>query len=271
MLKYFAILLTALFVLQNDNIQAQSDDEMAIKALIERRAELINLAKSSPRVTDLLKLHTSDFRTIHAMYTPDGEMKRTDSDLAVIKRVLSHYSDAGDQQYVTEVKEIAYSKIYERTAVVIYGVEYKMINAANQKTMYGGDQIVTANLKKTLDGWKFHDMYVTEIRSTINRYPCPYELYQKDPNELLVSVKVPAGSQFRNEYIDIRFTEPAGGTYIIQTDKGDEFTWENNVLRATISNDAASIADRPNSKIGVCEALIMYYNRAVCSAAVKQK
>jgi|GEM_PF-3316077 len=271
MLKYCALLLTALFVLQNDNIQAQSDEEVAIKALIERRAELINLAKSSPRITDLLKLHTSDFRMMNAIYTPDGEVQRSDADLATIKRILSHYSDAGDQQYVTSVKNIAYSKIYERTAVVIYAVEYKMINAENQMTMYGGDQIVTANLKKTPDGWKFHDIYVTEIRSTVNRYPCPYELYQKDANELLVSVKVPAGSQFKNEYIDIRFTEASGGTYIIQTDKGDEFTWENNVLRATISNNAAGIADRPNSKTGVCEALIMYYNRAVCSAAIKQK
>lgn len=271
MLKYFALLLTVLFVFQNDNIDAQSDDEMAIKALIERRAELINLAKSTPRITDLLKLHTSAFRTINAVYTPDGEVKRSDNDLTVIKRVLSHYSDAGDQQYVTEVKNIAYSKIYERTAVVIYGVEYKMINAENQKTMYGGDQIVTAHLKKTPDGWKFNDMYITEIRSTVNRYPCPYELYQKDANELLVSVKVPAGSQFKNEYIDVRFTETNGGAYIVQTDKGDEFTWENNVLRATISNDAAGIADRPNSKTGVCESLIMYYNRAVCSAAVQQK
>ncbi len=271
MLKYFAILLTALFVFQNDNIQAQSEDEVAIKALIERRAELINLAKSTPRITDLLKLHTSDFKTINAIYTPDGELKRSDYDLATLKRILSHYSDAGDQQYVTEVKDIAYSKIYERTAVVIYGVEYKMINAENQKTMYGGDQIVTAHLKKTPDGWKFHDMFITEIRSTVNRYPCQYELYQKDANELLVSVKVPAGSEFKNEYIDVRFTEVSGGAYIIQTDKGDEFTWENNVLRATISNNAAGIADRPNSKTGVCEAIIMYYNRAVCSAAVQQK
>ncbi len=271
MLKYCAVLLTAFFVLQNDNIQSQSDDEIAIKALIERRAELINLAKSSPRVSDLLKLHTSDFRTITAVYTPDGEVKRRNMDLTTIKRILSHYSDAGDQQYVTTVKEIAYSKIYERTAVVIYSVEYKMINAENQKTMYSGDQIVTANLKKTLDGWKFHDMYITEIRSTINRYPCLYELYQKDANEMLVSVKVPAGSQFRNEYIDVRFTETNGGGYIIQTDRGDEFTWENNVLRAIISNEGAVITDRPNSKTGVCESIIMYYNREVCSAVIRQK
>jgi hypothetical protein len=271
MLKYFALLLTALFVFQNDNIQAQSDEEVAIKALIERRAELINLAKSTPRITDLLKLHTSAFRSMSAIYTPDGEVQRTDADMAMLKRVLSNYSDAGDQQYVTSLKNIAYSQIYERSAVVIYSTEYKMINAETKKVLYGGDQIVTANLKNTADGWKFHDMYVTEIRSTVNRYPCPYELYQKDANELLVSVKVPAGSQFKNEYIDIRFTETNGGAYIIQTDKGDEFTWENNVLRATISNGSAAIADRPNSKTGVCESIIMYYNRAVCSAVVKQK
>jgi len=271
MLKYCAILLTALFVFQNDNIQAQSDDEMAIKALIERRAELINLAKSTPRITDLLKIHTSDFRTINAIYTPDGEVTRSDYDLTVIKRILSHYSDAGDQQYVAAVKEIAYSKIYDRSAVVIYGVEYKMINAVNQQTMYGGDQIVTAHLKKTVDGWKFQDMYITEIRSTVNRYPCRYELYRKDANELLVSVKIPAGSEFKNEYIDVRFTETNGGFYIIQTDKGDEFTWENNILRVTTPSGGASITDRPNSKTGVCESIIMYYNRDVCSAVIKQK
>lgn len=271
MLKYFAILFTALFVFQNDNIRAQSDDEVAIKALIERRAELINLAKSTPRVTDLFKLHTSTFRTITAVYTPDGEVQRTDADMAMLKRILSNYSDSGDQQYVTTIKNIAYSQIYDRSAVVIYAVEYKMINAENHKTMYGGDQIVTANLKKTADGWKFNDMYITEIRSTVNRYPCSYELYQKDASELLVSVKVPAGSQFKNQYIDIRFTDAGGGTYIVQTDRGDEFTWENNVLRATMSNNATAITDRPNSKSGVAESIIMYYNRAVCSATIQQK
>ena len=50
-------------------------------------------------------------------------------------------------------------------------------------------------------------MYVTELRTSISRYPCGYELYQKDANELLVNVKVPAGSRFQNEYIDIRFKE----------------------------------------------------------------
>jgi hypothetical protein len=271
MLKYCAILLTALFVFQNDNIQAQSDDEMAIKALIEKRAELINLAKSTPRISELLKLHTTNFRRINAIYTPDGEVQRSDYDMTILKRVLSNYSDSGDQQYVTAVKNIAYSKIYESTAVVIYAVEYEMINAENQKTMYGGDQIVTAHFKKSADGWKFDDMYVTEIRSTINRYPCNYELYQKDQNELLVSVKVPAGSRFINQYIDIRFIEKNVGVYIVQTDRGDEFTWENNVLRVTTSNNGATITDRPNSKTGVTEAIIMYYNRAVCSATILQK
>jgi len=271
MLKYFAILFTALFVFQNDNIQAQSDDEVAIKALIERRAELINLAKSAPRITDLFKLHTGTFRTITAVYTPDGKVRRTDADMAMLKRIFSNYSDSGDQQYVTTVKDIAYSQIYERSAVVIYAVEYKMINAVNQKTMYGGDQIVTANLKKTADGWKFHDMYITEIRSTINRYPCTYDLYRQDADDLLVDVTVPAGSRFNSKYIEIRFTETHGGAYIIQTDKGDEFTWENNVLRATMSNNAAAITDRPNSKKGVCEAIIMYYNREACSATIMQK
>jgi hypothetical protein len=144
-------------------------------------------------------------------------------------------------------------------------MNYQMKNNWTDEEMYSGEQIITANFKKTPDGWKFKDMYVTELRSSISRYPCGYELYQKDANELLVNVKVPAGSRFQNEYIDIRFTETKPQVFAINTDRGDEFFWENGALRSAISNDASAIIARPTSKTGVCESIIMFYHGDVCS------
>ena len=265
MFKYCAIILTALLMFVSTDNNAQSADEQAISEVINKRHDLINLAKSTPRISELLNLHTSDYVQINTVYTPDGEVSRRESDLSAVKRVLSHYSDAGDVQYETNVDNIAFSQIYERSAVAIYRASYSMNDVLSGNEMYSGTQIITANLKKTPDGWKFRDIYTTELRTNINKYPCGYELYQKDANELLVSVKVPAGSVFKNEYIDIRFNETKPGFFIVQTDRGDEFSWENNVLRSTMSNDDAEIAGRPNSKTGVCEGIIMYYHSDVCS------
>jgi len=271
MIKYGTFLILLCAIAFTGSVQAQDDHEAEIKALINRRAELINVAKSTPRIGELLKLHTSDFTTINTVYTPDGESSRRQSDINAIKRVLSNYSDAGDQQYITNIQEIPFIKVYEKTAVAIYSTTYQMKNNWTDAEMYSGEQIITADFKKTPDGWKFKDMYVTELRTSISRYPCGYELYQKDANELLVNVKVPAGSQFRNEYIDIRFTETSPKLYAIQTDRGDEFVWEEGALRSTISNDEAAIVGRPNSKTAVCENIIMFYHGDACSGTRQHK
>ena len=250
---------------------AQDNDDTEIKALIQKRAELINVAKSTPRISELMKLHASDFKSISTTYTPDGESTRRESDMAAIKRVLSHYSDAGDQQYIVSVADIPFTQVYDKSAVAIYTTNYQMKNNWTDEEMYSGEQIITANFKKTPDGWKFKDMYITELRTSISRYPCGYELYQKDANELLVNVKVPAGSRFQNEYIDIRFKENKPEVYAINTDRGDEFFWEEGALRSAISNDASAIIGRPNSKTGVCENIIMFYHGDVCSGTRQHK
>ncbi len=250
---------------------AQDQSDAEIKALIQKRAELINVAKSTPRISELMKLHLNDFKLINTTYTPDGESSRRESDMAALKRVLSHYSDAGDQQYTVTVTDIPYTKVYDKSAIAIFTTGYQMKNNWTDEEMYSGEQIITANFKKTPDGWKFKDMYVTELRTSISRYPCGYELYQKDANELLVNVKVPAGSRFQNEYIDIRFTETRPQVFSINTDRGDEFFWENGALRSAISNDASAIIARPTSKTGVCENIIMFYHGDVCSGTRLQK
>ena len=220
---------------------SQTDDDQAIREVINKRHELINLAKSRPVISELLNLHTKEYVQVTSIYTPDGGVSRRESDLDGAKRILSHYSDAGDVQYVTNVENIAFSQVFDRSAVVIYRASYAMNDANTGQEMYSGNQIITANLKKTPDGWKYNDIYTTELRLNISKYPCGYELYQKDANELLTNVKLPAGGAFKNEYIDIRFHETKPGFFIVQTDRGDEFSWENNVLRATISNDDAEI------------------------------
>ncbi len=216
MLKFCTLLSALLVTISMQFSSAQSDDE-ALLNLIEQRHELINIAKSTPRIPDLVNLHTSDFVSVSTVYMPDGSSSRRERDLNAWKKVLSNYSDAGDLEYNTKVENIAFSQIFEKTAVVIYRTSYTMQDVWDKSVLYGGDQIVTANFRKTPDGWKYRDIYITELRSTINKYPCTYELYQKDANELLVNVKLPAGHEFKNEYIDIRFKETKPGLHIVLT------------------------------------------------------
>jgi len=271
MLRHLTLLLIITLGLALPSSYGQSEDEQEIAELIKTREELINLAKSTPRISELVNLHTSDFVSVNTVYLPDGSFTRKERDLDGWKTVLSHYADAGDLQYEVSFENLAFAQVYERTAVAIYRISYEMKDVWDKSVLYGGDQIITANFRKTPDGWKYRDIYVTELRSTINKYPCTYELYQKDANEMLVNVKVPAGSEFRNEYIDVRFKELKPGLNIIHTDKGDEFSWENNVLRASASSESAEIIGRPNSKTAVCDDLIMYYHSTHCADARMNK
>jgi hypothetical protein len=265
MLRHCILLVALFFAMSIQNTSAQTADEEALVQLIQKRQELINIAKSTPRIPELVNLHTPDFVSVTTAYLPDGTSTRKERDLTNWKEVLSNYANAGDLEYHTKLENIAFSQVFEKSAVVIYRSSYVMKDVWDKSELYGGDQIITANFRKTPDGWKYRDIYITELTNKINKFPCTYELYQKDADVLLVNVKLPSGNEFKNEYIDIRFSEPKPGLNIIRTDKGDEFSWENNVLRATISNDSSAIVGRPNSKTGVCDELIMHYHGQVCS------
>jgi hypothetical protein len=266
MLRNCLLLIAVFATMSLNNVSAQDADEQAIVELIQERYKLVNIAKSTPRIAELLKLHTNDFTTISTIYLPDGSSSRRETDIDGFKRVLSNYSDAGtDVEYRTTVENVAFSQVYDKSAVAIYRVSYFLKDLTDGSELFSGNQIVTADFKNTPDGWKFRDMYITEFRSQINKYPCAYELYQKDADEMLVSVKLPAGNAFKNEYIDVRFNETKPGLNIIYTDRGDEFSWENNVLRITKSDNSAEIIGRPNNKTAVCDELILYYHGNVCS------
>ena len=265
-------LLACLFIaFSTTTISAQSEDETAIRELIQQRSDLLNIMHSAPRINQALNLLTKDYVSRRTVYLPDGETESSRTDIETLKRVLSNYSDSDSHRYRHNISNIPYIEVFNTSAIALATASYTWEDANTGNVLFGSDEIMTFNLKKTPDGWKIRELYTSEIRTTINKYPCPYELYQKDANEMLVNAKVPAGSTFKHEYIDIRFTDVGGGVYTVQTNKGDEFSWEDNTLRSTISNNDSALAGRPNSKKAVCETLIMYYYNDVCESVRMEK
>ena len=250
---------------------AQTEQEQAIEDVLRERTELLNVAKSGPYMSKLVKLHTPDYVNRRTVYLPDGTVQTSEVSFDQFKRILSNYGDSDTHTYKTKLMNIPFMKVFDRSAVAIYTTSYELLNSNTGEVLYGSEQIITADMKYSPDGWKVARMHVTEIRDKINKYPCAYELYQKDENELLVNVKVPNGSSFAHKYIDINFSEVDPNVYMVTTSYGDEFSWEGGVLRVLTSNTDSSYAARPNSKNAVCKELIMYYHNDSCTDALFEK
>ena len=247
------------------------NDQQSISRLLEHRVELLNLAASSPRSADLIAMYADDFESTRMVYLPDGEVQKTSGDLADLKRVISNFTDSPSNRIVSRMDTIHYLQIFDRTAVVIFSGSYNMIETETNTSLYEGMVINTMYLRNTPNGWKIADQYSTEVRGSISKYPCRYELYQKDANEMLLSVKVPDGQSFAQKYLDVNFSEMSGTVTLIRTNHGDEFAWENNTLRVLRENAGTSFTGRPNSKTAVCEELVLYYYGDVCSGVKLEK
>lgn len=244
---------------------SQAGPEAEITNLIQHRIDLINLAHSAPRSAELVNLHAKEFQASNTTYLPDGTFEQRTLSLEDFKRVLSNYADSDSHKFSIKLNDIPFIRVFDKTGVAIYTASYTMNDMVSGQPLYGSDQIITVHVKSTPDGWKFVDQHVTEIRDKINKYPCTYELYQKDENEMLVNVKFPAGNTFKHEYIDINFNEVSSGVYMVRTNVGDEFAWENNTLRALTSDNSSELTSRPNSKYAVCKDIVMYYHSGSCS------
>ena len=135
--------------------------------------------------------------------------------------------------------------------------------------LFGGREIVTAHMKKTGAGWQIRDLYATEIRNDIRKYICPYEVFQKNTNEMVITVKYPNGKYFENEYLNVNFKELSGGNVSVQTNKGQECIWEKPNFGIKEDDEGRyTPLGRPNSESQVIEAIIMYNHKGVCTDVV---
>jgi len=250
---------------------AQSSDIQDVTHLVMHRAELMNLASSSPRSSELIDMYTDDFESTRMIYLPDGQVRKVTGDLARLKSIVSNYNDSQATRVVSKVDTIHYINVLGNTAIVIFSGNYSMIETETNTALYDGLVITTMYLRRSPNGWKIADQFTTEVRGNINKYPCAYELYQKDANEMLVSVKVPDGQAFAQQYVDINFSELSPGVTLVKTSQGDEFAWEGNNLRNLREGAATTFTGRANSKPAVCEQMVMYYFGNTCSGVKLEK
>ena len=110
------VFVTGAFVVQ---AQDNSADEQAIRAVIQKRADLLNNIKATESKKGVPGILTEDYTSLRVEYMPDRSTKKTAMDYHTMKQRLEHFSDATSFALSYTLNDINFIDVYDRSAVVI--------------------------------------------------------------------------------------------------------------------------------------------------------
>ena len=245
------------------------NDEQAIRQLVETQTRKIMTMRTPLDVKEYMKAYTPSYTAMRSDYLVDGTVNHSNVSKELIENRLNSYALNTKTPLTITLDRFNFVNVMGNTGVANYTINFDVKD--NGMTSLGGFQNITSTFVKTTDGWKISRSHITEVRTTMQQYTCKFQMFTETTSSYMAKVSYPTGSSFETDFIEVKLNDMGGNNYVLHTNKGDQFEWNNGMLQLPNPQTGVVRAEKATSQPAVFRELIKYYYPQHCPEAELQK